>query len=100
MLFDPNWVSFILGSHRAIGEAILDTSPGAAIAQVLLRHCHLVIILKLPNYSLASVKGCNILQVSEVSLEVQVNSELFSVLLHIGAVCSPGMCRCMMKIVF
>lgn len=71
---DPNWVSFILGPHQAIMEAIMGTCPGAAVAQVLLTDCHLVITLVLPSYSLASVKRCNILQVSEVSLEVQVNT--------------------------
>lgn len=70
---DPNWVSFILGAHQAIMEAIMGTCPGAALAQVLLPDCHLVITLVLPNYSLASVR-CNILQVSEVSLQVQVNT--------------------------
>lgn len=74
MHFDPNWVSFILGSHQAIMEAIMSTCPGAAVAQVLLPDCHLVITSVLPNYLLASVKRCNILQVSEVSLEVQVNT--------------------------
>lgn len=53
---DPNWASFILGSHQAIMEAIMSTCPGAVIAQVLLSDCHLVITLVLPNYSLASVK--------------------------------------------
>lgn len=71
---DPNWVSFILGAHQAIMEAIMGTCPGAALAQVLLPDCHLVITLVPPNYSLASVKRCNILQVSEVSLQVQVNT--------------------------
>lgn len=71
---DPNWVSFILGSHQAIMEAIMSTYPGAALAQVLLTDCHLVITLVLPNYSLAPVKWYNILQVSEVSPEVQVNT--------------------------
>lgn len=60
---DPNWVSFILGSHQAIMEAIMGTCSGAAIAQVLLPDCHFVITLVLPSYSLASVKGYNILQV-------------------------------------
>lgn len=52
---DPNWVSLILGAHEAIMEAIMGTCPGAAIAQVLLPDCHLVITSVLPN-SLASVK--------------------------------------------
>ena len=56
MYSDPNWVSFVLGSHQAIMEAIMGTCPGAAIAQVLLPGCHLVITLVLPNYSLVSVK--------------------------------------------
>lgn len=55
-------------------EAIMGTCPAAAIAQVLLSDCRLVITSVLPNYSLASVKQHDILQISEVSLEVQVNT--------------------------